>query len=329
MFPALNYFRFFLAVSVVLFHLNRSNFVQSGNIAVWCFFLVSGYLVTRILNTTYVGRPADFLVNRFLRIFPTYWVALAIGLLLIYFSGGDIRKFHEAIYLDSSFNSIFRNVFIFGLMGNHRVVPPAWSLAIELNWYLVIFCGSFFPGRFFIAFLVANLALPFLIHFGLGQDFYVSGAGFAFALGALRYHVDIPVHRVLSLVCMAMIPLFMFIFPYAYGWRGHGGVSTWASMNFVFVSFLVYLAMPVMLKSGPQRGISDLVGNLSYPVFLTHWYAAYLCWDLFDLKRGTFIYAASSLAMSIFISCLIIVFVENPIAEIRKKYRMNIEKTST
>src|SRR5947209_17886730 len=48
-----------------------------GYIAVLMFFVVSGYLISNALETFYAGRVREFAVNRFLRIYPSYWFVLA------------------------------------------------------------------------------------------------------------------------------------------------------------------------------------------------------------------------------------------------------------
>jgi peptidoglycan/LPS O-acetylase OafA/YrhL len=125
-----------------------------------------------------------------------------------------------------------------------------------------------------------------------------------------------------SCVALVLVPVFMFVFPYCFGWDGHASTSLAASLNFLVVCVLVFLALPVLLVGRATGRISELLGNLSYPIFLTHWYAAYLCWSLLGLKRGTFTYALVSLLVSLCISYLIILLVENPIASIRQRYRL-------
>src|SRR5438874_948988 len=70
--------------------------------AVYTFFIISGFYMAYILNKKYVGKKSSyflFISNRFLRIYPLYWV---IFLLTIIFSGfmlwrgvdtGDISGF--------------------------------------------------------------------------------------------------------------------------------------------------------------------------------------------------------------------------------------------
>ena len=74
----LSLIRFVLALNVIAFHIWNSLAIGAGPIAVLAFFFVSGLLVTRMVQEVY-GPPARtgaFLLNRFLRIYPQYLVAV-------------------------------------------------------------------------------------------------------------------------------------------------------------------------------------------------------------------------------------------------------------
>jgi peptidoglycan/LPS O-acetylase OafA/YrhL len=81
-------FRLALALSVLLGHSGGHGFLGLGfldrQIAVQCFFIISGFYMALILNEKYVGpgRYGIFLQQRFLRLFPTYLILLTIILLI-------------------------------------------------------------------------------------------------------------------------------------------------------------------------------------------------------------------------------------------------------
>lgn len=76
--------RFVLAISVVIAHsapVAGLNLVP-GDTAVQAFFIISGFYVSLILNGRYPSSGAGTLLfysNRFLRIFPLYWLVLAMA----------------------------------------------------------------------------------------------------------------------------------------------------------------------------------------------------------------------------------------------------------
>lgn len=71
----LGYFRFILAVVVCCNHL--SSIGGLGRYAVFSFYILSGFLMTTILNERYGLTPggiAKYAMNRILRIYPTYLI---------------------------------------------------------------------------------------------------------------------------------------------------------------------------------------------------------------------------------------------------------------
>jgi len=83
----MGYLRFWLAANVVFFHGWYEVFYTTGLLSVYCFFAISGFLITRICNETYAlsfAGQSRFFLNRLLRIYPLYFVSLAFSTLIIY-----------------------------------------------------------------------------------------------------------------------------------------------------------------------------------------------------------------------------------------------------
>lgn len=89
--------RFFLAISVVATHLSEGRlfFHYWGAFAVFGFYLISGYLITRVLNDTYKFDFYTFASNRFLRLFPIYYFVAALTLAVILLVPGA-KEYHSA-----------------------------------------------------------------------------------------------------------------------------------------------------------------------------------------------------------------------------------------
>jgi peptidoglycan/LPS O-acetylase OafA/YrhL len=143
-----------------------------GRYAVFGFYILSGYLMTLIMHETYgfhkEGR-IKFIMNRFLRLYPMYWVAALFTLVLIYFVGaGVVKEFHESMFTPTDLKSALGNAMIifpswYPARVNPRLVPQAWALTVE------IFSQKHFsglqPGLFYLSctwaslFLLASLVL--------------------------------------------------------------------------------------------------------------------------------------------------------------------------
>src|SRR5262245_48480055 len=73
-----------LAMAVVLWHLPLPSYkFLSGGLAVQAFFIISGFYMALVLNGKYkdVGL---FYSNRLLRLFPTYFVMVALTIVAVY-----------------------------------------------------------------------------------------------------------------------------------------------------------------------------------------------------------------------------------------------------
>ena len=136
--------RGFAASAVVLFHLLpfEQKYLAGGTIlpdalvigqaGVDVFFVISGFIVTTV-SIDHAGRPRDsldFLMRRFWRIYPTYWVYYVV-LLAVYLAAPGLIN-HSATRPPSLLDS-------FTLWPSDA--PPlllvAWTLSFELYFYLV------------------------------------------------------------------------------------------------------------------------------------------------------------------------------------------------
>jgi len=98
-----------------------------GPIMVTFFFVLSGF----VLAITYLPRPhldtGRFLVNRFSRIGPIYYVALAAMLLILWRQGRELHALSAA--LDLAFLQAWIPSYPLDIN------PPAWSLSVEAAMY--------------------------------------------------------------------------------------------------------------------------------------------------------------------------------------------------
>ena len=104
-------YRLILALMVMAFHLLNVPII--GEYAVFSFFVLSGFLMTTIMHDAYgysfagIGRYA---VNRFLRLYPTYWVVLVLSLALILFIGEQYaHQYKESIFYPKTLTQIIEN----------------------------------------------------------------------------------------------------------------------------------------------------------------------------------------------------------------------------
>ena len=273
-------YRFTLSIMVVIAHLAGPVINWTGVYAVFCFYLLSGYLMTLVLNHRYgfdlkgLGRYA---LNRILRIYPPYLVLLLMAILIVCLIPEAAKELNESFSMPKHPIHWMHNLLIFGLNGDsNRLIPPAWSIDVELFFYCVmalilvrsrIICVSWFLFSLgYTVFMVST-----------GKDFgfrYMSyiGASLPFSLGAVIYfyrkHLPIltPIHGMFSITLFllyACLAKFLWANP--------------RDMGF-YIALALGLYIQVYLlnlkKSGLPPWLIKLdkhLGDLSYPIFLCHW----------------------------------------------------------
>lgn len=285
--PALGAWRFVLALLVVNGHLNDDWWAATW--AVFSFYVLSGYLITMIVNRTYgftLRGFTSFLANRVLRIHPPYYAAVGLSLVVLaVLPGSFLGGYNTAIRLPETGYDLVSNAAILGLyMGQpSRLVPAAWALHIELCHYVAIAVLLGRSGFIAAAWLVASAAYyiqyPPKLYFVDGY-FSVAGSSIAFAVGACVFHAQPhlkslqagPASRPFLVAALAA-----YAAPYA-------AVKLFGAnpMLTAFTANIATSAMLLVALSGPRRiparlrRLDDWLGDLSYPVYLLHWGAGAL-----------------------------------------------------
>src|SRR5579872_4321726 len=135
------YLRFVLASLVVANHVWLPVANKVGIHAVAGFFVISGYLMTMVINEVYTGLSGltRYLANRFLRIFPLYWAVCGLTLIGLTISPHVFENLYSLISFPPNVGIWLRNITLVNLIESPVIlVPPAWSLTVEFSFYLLI-----------------------------------------------------------------------------------------------------------------------------------------------------------------------------------------------
>jgi peptidoglycan/LPS O-acetylase OafA/YrhL len=163
-----------LAVLLVfLFHLGRLGFssfgFEIGWIGVQLFFVLSGYLITRILldqkNTDLKTYLKGFYWRRTLRIFPLYFGYLLLLLVAFLFLAIPPNFLSFAGYL---FSYTFNYSILFSGLEINRLFTHLWSLCVEEQFYviwpfLIYFLSPNQIKRLIIALIIATPVIRFFL----------------------------------------------------------------------------------------------------------------------------------------------------------------------
>jgi peptidoglycan/LPS O-acetylase OafA/YrhL len=132
--PQLDGLRAVAVAFVMAFHFIPSvdRYAPLGSIGVRLFFVLSGFLITRILldvrSSGIAAALRSFYVRRGLRIFPLFYLVLLLAALI------DIGPVRETIGWHVSY---LTNFYLFDRGSWHGSISHLWSLAVEEQFYLL------------------------------------------------------------------------------------------------------------------------------------------------------------------------------------------------
>lgn len=279
-------YRALLALLVVISHTNEYLAawvlpLALGNVGVFSFFVLSGFVIAEACDVFYPGAPHRFLLNRFLRLYPTYWAACGIAIAIY------------IVFSHPEFNFSVATAFANLSIVLAEALPPN-----ELRWVSVVWAVSV-ELRFYFAAAMVDYVDQLTSRRGLlksGQLIGAAGAGFLM-LYVYAWSTDLVQHPVLR-----HAPFFVLGFAY-YRWLCYRGIGSLliglVAMLMVFHSYAAYsspspttnvqlttlaFAASVVLLGGlalvpgvPQRweSIDKRLGDITYALYLVHWPVVY------------------------------------------------------
>ena len=339
----LHLLRFFLAFNVVIFHMWNRAAPGAGPVAVLGFFFISGFLITQIAREVYAmpANAAAFVLNRTLRIYPQYAVALALGLLAIHRFPDVASHINNTLRWPQTRAEWWPQLAIFGQSTSAvRVLPATWTLGTELYFYALIGLGTAQSKKASLALCLISVPVGALCALKwLPFDFYGSpvGNGFVFALGSVAYfyrsawRVRTPLFLLACAAYLAHV--------YAVPWLEQSDLdnANLAGSLLPFAVLLLYVIQrPVSAHHRPALvRLSQVLGKIAYPLFLLHWTVSIVvsAWlfhglastDMRDSWDGGRYFAVVLIA-SIGVSLVFYRLVDRPIEQIRQRVRQRTQK---
>jgi peptidoglycan/LPS O-acetylase OafA/YrhL len=187
--------RFLLAYLVILSHLVGSEYLAHfGFYAVRGFFVISGLLMTAALNEVYALDGLRFWTNRALRLLPPYYLVCALTLIAIAFFPREAAAYQKFWGALPDAGALAANLSVLPLQLTYtsfRLVPPYWSVAIEIDMYLLLFLFASRRMAWAVVALAAGLSFQLVCaHEAMSWSiryFTAPAAVVPFVAGALLY----------------------------------------------------------------------------------------------------------------------------------------------
>lgn len=278
--------RFLLALFVALSHMNLIIGYNIGVSAVVVFYMLSGYVMSHSFLNNFRGQMKNlgrFYIDRFLRTYPLYIFYIAITLVFILttnYGEPEITAFN----LIGNLTIIPLNYFMFFdttvLKSVHAaLIPPTWSLGAEWQFYILFpFLIKYKPLQYFAIFLSITVFIAATIGL-INTDCYgyrlLPGILFIFLSGSLLYSInhegeatgpDLWLVRIIALFSAGVIIMLSFT----------AKIKNLYTLE-VMMGFLIgLLTISVLAKIKSGDKIDTFLGNISYPIFLSHFLSMWM-----------------------------------------------------
>ncbi|MFS4430085.1 acyltransferase family protein [Chryseobacterium sp. S90] len=277
------------SVLAVLFYHYKFHWFKSGFIGVDIFFVISGFLMTKIILSSFDKGSfniLDFYRRRIIRIIPALLgLVVTFSLVIFFFLQPQIVNFFR-----SAFSSVlfFSNIYYylnngyFDSSSQYNFLLHSWSLSVEWQFYLIYPLILLLLRKLYTtkknSFIAVFLALAFisfgamLIHSSYDPDFsfYIFYprawemmlGGLAFLLEDKMQHIPKKVKLVLALASLSAIISFIFLF-HASSWP-----SLYTTIPVFFTALLISLNYEFIAY---KNKVVTYLGNISYSLYLYHW----------------------------------------------------------
>lgn len=275
-----------------------------------------------------------FYYDRFMRIYPMYLFIFIMTVVFLILTGYGQAHF-SLKNITSNLLIIPLNFFMFTdipiVLQNPKwnIIPPAWSLGAELQFYLLVpFLIRF--NYFRKIALVLSVGIFGTASFGLiNTDNFgyrlLPGILFIFLTGVSLYDYR-SLKGPVNLKLLKIIYMLMLVVLIAASVLGKLNSPYTYEVQFGYLIGVLVVFVLSGINYEPLKKLDDLLGGMSYPLFLCHflsiWIFQYI-FERFNLSLDVKGFSVICLLLSIFVSYVSYKYIDVPFQEIRKKIQVS------
>ena len=330
----MGYLRFFFAVTVTINHLWWTK-VEGYGLG-YGFYCISGFWITRIIFENYgssLHGKLHFLINRFIRIYPPYYLCLGISLTCLALQP-DAHILNPVLTMPKTWLEWLPQIGIFGLnefgvdLYRVRLLPTAWSLNTELFYYvlmcLVIGTSIARTLIWFFASLALSIYLVWSGYTFKYHYFTLYAPSLCFAAGAMLYHIRPRLSHIPMMGKWAAIiagnawPYLPSIF--------HFGDNQHVYFLYASIPFYLYI-IACLDRPEPVSRTEQVFTDMSYLLFILHWPVAALFMHM--LTPHTMAFWAAATSLSTLLSFMVVKITSFIFIPIRKRVREKAKRLKT
>ena len=242
--------------------------------------MISGFVIL----WTAIGRtPSQFIITRFSRLYPIFWVAIIITLLVKW-----------AIYdkTDDVSNILMNMTMIPGYLGREfeYIDGVYWTLQVEIKFYfllllLIIFNQVDNVERWLVAWTFGCLLAPYIP--GLSA-LTIYPYGPYFIAGAMMFLIwrDKPTMNRIAIIAICLLMSLYEIDGMVKGWLFEQGNSDLIISSLIVITFyLIMLAISLEHVKIGEKAILFKLAMMTYPLYLLHNVIGKAVFDSLNLNR--------------------------------------------
>jgi len=310
----LDYGRFFAAIIVVLFHYTFSgiangkiegikhidsiiNFTKYGYLGVELFFMISGFV---IFHSAKNRTPAQFVVSRATRLYPSYWFAVIFTSIFALYWGGDLMSVYPSQIIANF--TLFQNY-----LGISHVDGVYWTLVYEIDFYALVFFILVIGLQKHLDLLFILWPIVMLGAYITGHDYfpYLGGYYYYFSAGALFAILQFnkSPKSILSLLISFILCLIYSTNKATLKSESMGVYFSETIVGLIIFSFFAFFIFQNTKKAQFLKlPLSQTLGSLTYPVYLIHAHFGYMFISKFATEENKFVIYITTISIVLSVS---------------------------